>query len=181
MLCAQVRRVCFRGDLLHRQLVVADRLLESQVLDLDVLCFAQPCSAYCWQCRTGVDVQPNSNDSTQVFGKRLNPHRLCCCTVASVQFCFCGAGGDTALLFRPSFDQVLPVQNHAPADRLSWLSVSCPIRVSKGVQGTWMSLPFKQTPNPLPSNEKPSHSLHVFSSLVRPAETSLSTASWWRT
>ena len=33
-------------------------------------------------------------------------HRLCCCTVASVQFCFGGAGGDTALLLRPSLDQV---------------------------------------------------------------------------
>ena len=113
MLCAQVRRVCFRGDLLHRQLVVADRLLESEVLDLDVLCLAQARSAFFGQCITGVNVQQNRNDSTQVFGKRLNPQRLCCCTVASVQFCFCGAGGDTALLFRPSFDQVLPVQNHA--------------------------------------------------------------------
>ena len=116
-----------------------------------------------------VNVQLNRNDSTQVFGKRLNPHRLCWCTIASVQFCFSGAGGDNALLLRPGLDQVLPVQDHAPADRLSWLSVSCTIRVSKGVQGTWMSLPFKQTPNPLPSNEKPSHSLHVLQVLyVRP-------------
>ena len=45
MLRAQVRRVCFR-DLLHRQLVVADRLLEPQVLNFNVLCFAQARSAY---------------------------------------------------------------------------------------------------------------------------------------
>ena len=84
------------------------------------MCFAlQARSAYHGQCCTGVNVQPNRDGSTQVFGKRLNSHRLCCCTVASVQLCFCGAGGDNALLFRPSLDQVLPVQNYAPADRLS--------------------------------------------------------------
>ena len=38
-------------------------------------------------------MQPNRDGSTQVFGKRLNSHRLCCCTVASVQFCFGDAGG----------------------------------------------------------------------------------------
>ena len=119
MLRAQVRRVCFRMDLLHRQLVVADRLLEPQVLDLDVLCFAQARSAYHGKCCTGVSVQPNKDDSTQVFGKRLKSHRLCCCTVASLQFCVGGAGGDNALLPRPSLDQVLPVQNLFSADRLS--------------------------------------------------------------
>ena len=119
ILYAQVRRVCFPIDRLHRQLVVADRLLEPQVLDLTVLFFVQACPAYYGQCYTGVNVQPNRNDSTQVFGKRLNSHRLCCCTVASVQFCFGGAGGDSALLLRPNLDQVLPVQNHAPADGLS--------------------------------------------------------------
>ena len=72
MLCAQVRRVCFRRDLLHHQLVVADRLLEPHLLNFDVLCFAQTRSAYCGQCCAGVNVQPNRNDSTQVFGKRLN-------------------------------------------------------------------------------------------------------------
>ena len=45
VLRAQVGRVCFGRDLLHRQLVVTDRLLEPQVLDLDVLRFARPCSA----------------------------------------------------------------------------------------------------------------------------------------
>ena len=93
MLRAEVRRVCFRGDLLHRQLVVADRLLEAQVLNFNVPCFAQARSAYYGQCCTGVNVQPNRNDSTEVFDKRLNPHRLCCCTVASAQFCFGCAGG----------------------------------------------------------------------------------------
>ena len=160
---------CFRGDLLHRQLVVAVRLLEAQVLNFNVLCLAQPSAAYDGQSCTGVNAQPNRDDSTQVFGKRLNSHRLCCCTVASVQFYFCGAGDDNALLFRPSLGQVLPVQDHAPTDRFSRLSVSYPIRVSKGVQGTWMSLPFKQTPNPWPSNEKPLHSLYVLQVLcVRP-------------
>ena len=101
--------VCFRRDLLHHQLVVADRLLEPQVLNLDVFCLAQARSAYYGQCCTGVNVQPNRNDSTQVFGKRLNPHRLCCCTVASVQFCFGGAGGDNALLLRPGLDQMPPL------------------------------------------------------------------------
>ena len=56
---------------------------------------------------------------TQVFGKRLNSHRLYCCTVASVQLCFGGTGGLNALLPRPSLHQVLPVQDHAPADRFS--------------------------------------------------------------
>ena len=158
----------FLKDLLHRQLVVADRLLEPLVLDLNVLCFSQANSAYYGQCRTRVNVQSNRDDSTQVFGKRLNSHRLCCCTVASEQLCFGGALGDDALLLRTSLDQVLPVQDHGP------------IRVSKGVQGTWMSLPFKQTPNPWPSNEEPSPLSSCSSSLVRPAETSLSTASWWR-
>ena len=37
VLRAQVRRVCFRRDFLHHQL---DRLLEPQVLNLDVLCLA---------------------------------------------------------------------------------------------------------------------------------------------
>ena len=59
MLRAQVRRVCFRGDLLHRQLVVVDRLLEPQVLNFNVLYFAQARSAYYGQCCTGVNVQPN--------------------------------------------------------------------------------------------------------------------------
>ena len=45
-------------------------------------------------------MQPNRNDSTQFL--------LCCCTVASVQVCFCGAGGDNALLLGPSLGQVLP-------------------------------------------------------------------------
>ena len=85
------------------------------------MCFAlhKPVLLIIGQCRTGVNVQPNRDDSTQVFGECLNSHRLCCCAVASVQFCFDGAGGDNALLLRPSFDQVLPVQAHAPADRLS--------------------------------------------------------------
>ena len=39
--------------------------------------------------------------------------------VASIQFCFGGAGGDNALLLRPGLDQVLPVQDHASADQLS--------------------------------------------------------------
>ena len=91
VLCSQVRRVGLGGDLLHSELAAAHRLLKP--LFLDVLRFAQPCSAYYGHCRTGADVQPNSGDSTQVFGKRLNSHRLCCCTVASVPFCFCGAGG----------------------------------------------------------------------------------------
>ena len=54
-----------------------------------------------------------SRTGAQVFGECLNSHRLCCCAVASVQFCFGGAGGDNALLLRPSFDQVLPVLDHA--------------------------------------------------------------------
>ena len=82
VLISQVRRVGLGGDLLHSELLAAHRLLKPQVLNLDVLRSAQPCSAYCRQCRTGVDVQPNSDDSTQVFGKRLNSHRLCCCTAA---------------------------------------------------------------------------------------------------
>ena len=45
VLRALVRKVCFGKDPLHRQLVVADRLLEPQVLDLDVLHFAQARSA----------------------------------------------------------------------------------------------------------------------------------------
>ena len=139
------------------------------MLNLDVLRFAHPCSTQFGQCCTGFDVQTNSDDSTQVFGKRLNSHRHCCCTAASLQFCFGGAGRLNALLLRPSLEHVLPVQDHAPADRFSWLSVSCPVRVSKGVQGAWMSLPFKQTPNSWPSNEEPTHSLHVLQVLcVRP-------------
>ena len=46
MLCAQVRQVCFRQDLPHHQLVFADRLLEPQVLNIDVLCLAQALSAF---------------------------------------------------------------------------------------------------------------------------------------
>ena len=123
MLCAQVRRVCFRRDLLHHQLVVADRLLEQQVLNLDALCLAQARSAHYGQCCTGVSVQPNWNDSTQVFGKRLNLHRLFCCTVASIQFCFGGAGGDNAWLLRPGLDQVLPCRIMPPlTDFLDCLS-----------------------------------------------------------
>ena len=45
MLCAHVRGVCFRGDLLHCELPAAHRLLERQVLNLDVLRFVQACSA----------------------------------------------------------------------------------------------------------------------------------------
>ena len=63
-------------SLLHRQLVVADRLLEPQVLNFNVLCFAQALSAYYGQCRTGVDAQPHRHGSTRVFGRRLNSHRL---------------------------------------------------------------------------------------------------------
>ena len=130
-----------------------------------------PTSSACErQCRTGVDVQPNRDGSTQVFGKRLNSHRLCCCTVASAQFCFGGAGGDNALLPRPSLDEVRPVQDHAPADRLSCLPISCPIRVSKGAQSTWMSLSFQQTPKPWPSNEEPTDSLHVLQVLCARAK-----------
>ena len=46
-----------------------------------------------------VDVQPNRDGSTQVFGQ-----------VASVQFCFGGAGGHNALLLLPSLDQLLPMR-----------------------------------------------------------------------
>ena len=107
MFRAQVRRVHLGGDLLHCEFPAAHRLLEPQVLNLDVLRFVQPCSAHERHCCTGVDVQPNRDGSTQVFGKRLNSHRLCCCTVASVQFCFGGAGGHNALLLRSRFDQML--------------------------------------------------------------------------
>ena len=120
MLRAQVRRVCFRRDLLHRQRIVADRLLEPQVLNF--LCALLCPSPFCllWTVpHWSVNVQSNRDGSTQVFGECLNCHRLCCCAVASIQFCFGGAGGDNALLLRPSFDQVLPVQDHAHADRLS--------------------------------------------------------------
>ena len=83
MLRAQVRRVCSPGDLLHRQLVVADRLLEPQVPE-------KQCALLCPKPVLLVmdSAALDRNDSTQVFGKRLNPHRLCCCTVACVQFCF---------------------------------------------------------------------------------------------
>ena len=66
--------------------------LEPQVLNLGVLCFAQARSASYGQCCTGVNVQPNRNDYTQVFGKRLNSHRLCCCTVGrpNGDFSLCG-------------------------------------------------------------------------------------------
>ena len=80
VLRAQVGRVCFGRDLPHRQLVVTDRSLEPEVLDLDALRFAQPCYA--------LDVQPNRDGSTQVFGKRLTSHRLSGGAVASEQFCF---------------------------------------------------------------------------------------------
>ena len=53
----------------NRQLVVADRLLEREVLDLGVLRFDQA-------------------RSTQVLGDCLNPHRLSGGAVASVQFRF---------------------------------------------------------------------------------------------
>ena len=46
VLCSQVRRVGLGGDLLHSELPAAHRLLKPQVLNLDVLRFAQPCSAY---------------------------------------------------------------------------------------------------------------------------------------
>ena len=46
VLCSQVRRVRLGGDFLHCELPAAHRLLEPQVLNLDVLRFAQPCSAY---------------------------------------------------------------------------------------------------------------------------------------
>ena len=46
VLCSQVRRVGLGGDLLHSELPAAHRLLKPpQVLNLDVLRFAQPCSA----------------------------------------------------------------------------------------------------------------------------------------
>ena len=38
---AHVERVCFGRDLLHRHLVVADRLLEAQVPNFDVFRFAR--------------------------------------------------------------------------------------------------------------------------------------------
>ena len=62
---------------------------------------------------------PCGRNSTQVFGERLNSRRLCYCTVASVQFCLGGAGGQDTLLLRPRLDQGLPVQDHASADRVS--------------------------------------------------------------
>ena len=43
-------------------------------------------------------MQPNRYGSTQVYGKRLDFHRLCCCTAASVQLCFGGGGGHDALV-----------------------------------------------------------------------------------
>ena len=117
VLRAQVGRVCFVKDLLHRQ-IFADRLVEPQVLDLEVLRFAQARSANNGQRSTGVDVQPNLHGSTQV----LNRHRLSGGAVASVQFRFGWAGGHNALLLRPSLDQVLPMQDHAPSARV-WKAV----------------------------------------------------------
>ena len=59
VLCSQVRRVRLGDDLLHCELPAERRVLEPRMQNLDVLRFAQPCSAYKRQCRTGVDVQPN--------------------------------------------------------------------------------------------------------------------------
>ena len=181
VLRAQVGRVCFGRDLLHRQLVVTDRLLEPQVLHLDVLYFAQARSAYYGQCRTGVDVQPNRDGSTQVFGKRLNSHRLSGAAAASVQFCFGGAGGHNALLLRPSLDQVLPVQDHAPANRCS-LIVCLPPNPRQQGRAMHLDELATQTDAQLVAFQRETHSpSSCHSGLVRLAKTSLSTVSWWRT
>ena len=79
---SQVQRVRLGGDHLHCELASAQRLLEPQALDLDVLRSAQPCAAHNRQRRTRVDAQPNRHGSTQVLGKRLNSRRLCSRTFA---------------------------------------------------------------------------------------------------
>ena len=179
MLRAQVRRVCFRGDLLHRQLVVADRLLETQGLNFNVLCFAQARSDYCGQCCTGVNVQPNRNDSTMSLANastsidsvaaRLPAHSSASAAlVATMLRCFV----QTLIRFFPC--KIMPTLT----DFLDCLSPA-QVRVSKGVQSTWMSLPLDTQPVAFQRETVPLSSCS--SSLVRPAETSLSTASWWRT
>ena len=74
MLRAPVGKVCFGGDLLHRQLVVTDRLLEPQVLDLDVLRFAQALFCLIIDSAALESMCSRIGTATQVFGKRLNSH-----------------------------------------------------------------------------------------------------------
>ena len=92
-------------------------------------------------------------------------HRLCCCSVACVQFCFGGPGCDNALLLCPGSDQMVSMQDHASTDRFSQMSVC----VSKGVQGVWITLPLKEAPDSRLYSEEPTNPLHILHVLsVRP-------------
>ena len=101
------------------KLVVADRLLGATSIEFQCA-FALPKPVLLIIDSAALESMCSRIGTTlpRSLAKRLNSHRLCCCTVASVQFCFGCAGGCSALLLRPGLDQVFPVQDHASADRL---------------------------------------------------------------
>ena len=149
--CSQVR-----GVRLGEECPAAHR----PVRDLDVR-LAQPCSAHFCLCRAGVDAQPNRHGSTQVCGERLSSHRLCWCTVANAQFVL------VATMLR-SYVQTLikccPCRIMPPLTDFLDCRFSCPVCVSKHVQGVWILLPLKLATDPrLPNGTNPLHVLQALS------------------
>ena len=86
-------------------------------------------------------MQPNWCGSAQVFG--LKPHRFCghAVAISTVPLQLIWRPRCIAACSRP-WIRCFQCRIHASTDRFPRLSVSCPIRVSKGVQGIWMRLPL---------------------------------------
>ena len=171
MFCAQIRGVCFRGDLLHRQLVVGGPLPGATITGFQcaLLCPSPFCLLWTVPHWSQCAAEPGRLYPSLWRMPELPSTLLMRGCQRTVLLRRCWWRQCFWCLIKCFPCRIMP---------LSSLSVSCPIRVSKGVQSTWMCLPFRHPTRGLPTRNR---LFSCSSSLVRPVETSLSTASQWRT